>query len=1415
MKRALSVLLVIAMLSSLLVTPTMAGNETPETDDYGETEVKETDFSGKYYDDIFCDGDSDAVVAVDPDKGDNTITVSYIAEKNATLSVRVLDEDAGKTVFERELRVSAGKGSVSVPAEIRSFPEHYLITAALAGSEQTFTYYDHSRVYEEFLQMTPDDERFSGRLALDYGEGTDGRENFVVVNEAVKVVRVASLEDVEILGESAEKAALFGIMEGAENSGYVISDTEDEEVLSALQSGDRLMILPLDDVSGAQTLVVGDVEKSASLLSGEDEGAVTVTTAETPTKIEDFFDYVRIQVEVEADSDDIDTAGADSDISVEENAELLDSASASKTKSKTFYLSASIPYGSIRDSFTVSATVSLSVNYSWSGLQRVSASASVTIGNNLTIQTNKSVSCSRSWYVGTIPVGTVGGVVTISIPVYITFSASCGGSFYYNNYCSFTGTVTATYQNGYCSATVNKSGSSGRNLTINAYATVRLGVKACVEMRVLVVNLRANLNAEAGLQVSVVVSNKKKRVTLYIYFQPSFKLIWLGRTLVNKTWSMTKWAIAEFTKAVYITMRDAYDNSDEWLKSQTENVSEEDDEEKAICVYIANAQDLELFAKYVNEGRLTDGIQFLLNIGEDTLDISDINNGVWTPIGAPANPFKGEFDGAGVAITGLHTESGNYCGLFGATSGAEIHDVTLKDCSVKGADCVGALVGYARENSAIYNVLVSGTVSGQSETGGLVGRADNASILNCGSTAQVTGAESVGGIAGALYLTADRGQIANCYSVGAVSAENHVGAICGEMNLTEGELASAEETVHYPQTGITYCYYFTDSALEPVGTATNNPVISAYPVTQAQATGSGADKISDTESAFASVASMLDALNGWYVAYGADAQGNDAPVSSSKDRFHRWSAANGDFPVLDNRGMMYPLTVFYVSGDDDEILPQLPPTLILYKRFGEPFEIDVPARDGFHTNAETENGEPLTKISGYMCANPQEPPKPEENQEEFEGLEFRFVYVKNSPYAGRAQDLSASVSAAGKAYQIMDAQDLQALADYVSNGGETDGATFEQTVEEISLNGVAWKPIGTDETAFRGSYKGNGQNISGLTGALFGVAENAEIDSVHVSGVLSADGAFTALIAARAKNTVFRSCSASVEAADAPVSGAAGALAGNADACQFLYCSAKGALKGAGGVGGIAGTVSGGKMVNCASSASIESADNGGGLAASASNAVIQNSYVSGQVTGAKTAGGLVGSAEGAEMDNCYSVGTVTGAGTFGALVGLATDVSGDNLYFLTSQNAVGEGTLPGTHSFQEDASETLMAALNQWVTSKTSGEYMTWSEYVSNSNEEANDAYAFPTFGAPYKAWLMDFRLSNGTVRYYLDSELSAGYKAYMVTYGDGGQTLEIYELPNNGEGTVSVSGEAVRARAFLVDQYCSPVYVSVWTVN
>ncbi len=98
-----------------------------------------------------------------------------------------------------------------------------------------------------------------------------------------------------------------------------------------------------------------------------------------------------------------------------------------------------------------------------------------------------------------------------------------------------------------------------------------------------------------------------------------------------------------------------------------------------------------------------------------------------TPLYAANDPefnmlgFSGEFDGNGFAISNLSLDQPDTdsVGLFAATRGASIHDVSLNG-TLNGHICSGALVGTA-ENTSIQNVSSTVGVNGWQDTGGLVG----------------------------------------------------------------------------------------------------------------------------------------------------------------------------------------------------------------------------------------------------------------------------------------------------------------------------------------------------------------------------------------------------------------------------------------------------------------------------------------------------------------------------------------------------------------------------------------------------------------------------------------------------------------------------------------------------------------------
>lgn len=137
------------------------------------------------------------------------------------------------------------------------------------------------------------------------------------------------------------------------------------------------------------------------------------------------------------------------------------------------------------------------------------------------------------------------------------------------------------------------------------------------------------------------------------------------------------------------------------------------------------------------------------------IDLTDyLGGGSWTPIGTENVPFTGTFDGNGHSITGLYINASdsNYQGLF----------------------------GYVGPDGTVKNLTVSGSVSGSSYIGGVVGRNNGGTIENCHNTVAVSGSGYVGGVVG-INLG---GTVENCYNTGTVSSENSnadIGGVVGYL----------------------------------------------------------------------------------------------------------------------------------------------------------------------------------------------------------------------------------------------------------------------------------------------------------------------------------------------------------------------------------------------------------------------------------------------------------------------------------------------------------------------------------------------------------------------------------------------------------------------------------------------------------
>ena len=194
---------------------------------------------------------------------------------------------------------------------------------------------------------------------------------------------------------------------------------------------------------------------------------------------------------------------------------------------------------------------------------------------------------------------------------------------------------------------------------------------------------------------------------------------------------------------------------------------------------VTSAEDLKNIAKLVNEEWKSD-----INI---TLT-ADINlSGIdWTPIGIDYNhQYTGTFNGGGHTITGLTvTGSDQYAGLFGYIgSGGTVKNVVLEGVQITSDNSSGYAGGVAGDSwGTIENCSVSGSVSGTTFAGGVVGSQWGGSITGCNSSATVKGVIFAGGIAGE---TNSGASLTGCYATDDVTVENdgtnnsHAGGVVG------------------------------------------------------------------------------------------------------------------------------------------------------------------------------------------------------------------------------------------------------------------------------------------------------------------------------------------------------------------------------------------------------------------------------------------------------------------------------------------------------------------------------------------------------------------------------------------------------------------------------------------------------------
>lgn len=130
----------------------------------------------------------------------------------------------------------------------------------------------------------------------------------------------------------------------------------------------------------------------------------------------------------------------------------------------------------------------------------------------------------------------------------------------------------------------------------------------------------------------------------------------------------------------------------------------------------------------------------------------DLSNYKWIPIGTRGTEFKGLFDGGGHTISGLHTDMEEFSGLFGAVAFTDIRNVMLSSSCVVVGSVAGSIAGSMNE-SAIMNCRSDAAVQGYT-AGGLVGNADNSSVLASIFNGRVSKLEAANAWVGSYTATA-------------------------------------------------------------------------------------------------------------------------------------------------------------------------------------------------------------------------------------------------------------------------------------------------------------------------------------------------------------------------------------------------------------------------------------------------------------------------------------------------------------------------------------------------------------------------------------------------------------------------------------------------------------------------------------
>ncbi len=727
------------------------------------------------------------------------------------------------------------------------------------------------------------------------------------------------------------------------------------------------------------------------------------------------------------------------------------------------------------------------------------------------------------------------------------------------------------------------------------------------------------------------------------------------------------------------------------------------------------------------------------------------NNG-FAPVGNITTSFTGNFDGQSYTISGLkiNRAASDYLGLFGITSGAVIKNVIMTGVDITGDDETGGLIGKATNNT-VTDCTVSGDVFGNDDNvGGLIGLAIDTDVSDCSFSGDVNGNDNTGGLIGrAQFASLTNKSVKKSWSTGTVTSDgDDVGGLIGEANYavdscySTSTLASTDASGDDSYGGL--IGYTTASVSN--SHATGNVTASGSTlggligeaqncnITNCYATGnaSGVNEIGgligfyDNDAATQSYTLSNCYARGNATGTGADIGGligeNQLNVTRSYSTGVITGATfKGGFIGNNVSGT---ITLSFWDTQTSGIATSAggigKTTLLMkqactYERAGWDFAVETGngISDIWTMNATDNAGYPALSIQG-------------------------FTHTMNCQY------YSGGSGIASDPWQLSNLSDLKDLsqfsihwADYfvvTANINASGSANFDDTDDNSDIDlyndtndgnssgtNDGFSPIGNSVRSFSGNFNGQSYTISGLKInraasdylGLFGMTDGAIIKNIVLTNVdITGDDETGGLIGKATNNTV----------TDCTVSGDVfgnddnvGGLIGLAIDTDVSDCSFAGDVNGNANTGGLIGQAQFASLTNksikkswstgtvtsdgtdvggligeanyavdsCYSTSTLASTDASGddsyGGLIGYTTASVSNSHATGNVTASgSTIGGLIGEAENCNIQWCYATGNASGVGNIGGLIGFYDNNAAAQSYSVSGCYARGNATGTG-----------------------------------------------------------------------------------------------------------------------------------------